>query len=51
VDGVLLVESGLTEGEQVVTSNQYRLEPGRLVKADASQDKSGQEKPDQEKTK
>jgi len=30
----LLVESGLTEGERVVTSNQYRLQPGMTVKVD-----------------
>jgi len=40
VDGKLLVEEGLTEGENVVTSNQYRLQPGMTVKTDAGEDKT-----------
>ena len=36
----LLVEGGLVEGERVVISNQYRLQPGTLVKTDADEDKT-----------
>jgi membrane fusion protein, multidrug efflux system len=35
----LLIESGLQEGEQVVTSNQYRLQPGIAVKKDMDEAK------------
>ncbi len=31
VDGAILVEGGLIEGEHVVISNQYRLQPGVMV--------------------
>jgi multidrug efflux system membrane fusion protein len=33
---ILLVESGLQEGERVVTSNQFRLQPGISVRTDAN---------------
>ncbi|HUI59211.1 MAG TPA: hypothetical protein VLX90_03255, partial [Steroidobacteraceae bacterium] len=29
---VMIVQDGIQEGERVVTSNQYRLQPGALVK-------------------
>ncbi|MGB9151799.1 MAG: efflux RND transporter periplasmic adaptor subunit [Alphaproteobacteria bacterium] len=35
----LLVESGLQEGERVVTSNQYRLQPGIAVKVESDEAK------------
>ena len=33
--GLVVVEKGITAGQQVVTSNQYRLQPGTLVRANA----------------
>ncbi len=39
-DGTMLVEGGLKEGERVVTSNQYRLQPGTLVTSAAESDKT-----------
>jgi len=30
---VVVVENGVSAGQQVVTSNQYRLQPGALVRA------------------
>lgn len=32
---IVVVESGLTAGQRVVTSNQYRLQPGALVRVNA----------------
>ncbi|WP_410210651.1 efflux RND transporter periplasmic adaptor subunit [Aquirhabdus sp.] len=46
---VMVVESGLAEGEQVVTNNQYRLQPGSSVKVkdkDAQKDKASHAKDD-----
>jgi len=34
-DGMVVVDKGLTAGERVVTSNQYRLQPGARVRAAA----------------
>jgi multidrug efflux system membrane fusion protein len=36
----MLVEDGLSEGERVVTSNQFRLQPGTLVKSDSEGEKT-----------
>jgi membrane fusion protein, multidrug efflux system len=36
VGGVVVVEQGLTAGQQVVTSNFYRLQPGTLIRANAA---------------
>lgn len=33
--GLVVVEKGITAGQQVVTSNQYRLQPGTLVRTNA----------------
>ncbi|MGO9802409.1 MAG: efflux RND transporter periplasmic adaptor subunit [Steroidobacteraceae bacterium] len=33
--GIVVVEKGVSAGQQVVTSNQYRLQPGTLVRAAA----------------
>lgn len=33
--GIVVVEKGVSAGQQVVTSNQYRLQPGTLVRANA----------------
>jgi hypothetical protein len=30
---IVVVEKGVSAGQQVVTSNQYRLQPGTLVRA------------------
>jgi multidrug efflux system membrane fusion protein len=35
-DGIVVVEKGLTAGDRVVTSNQYRLQPGAHVRAAAA---------------
>jgi multidrug efflux system membrane fusion protein len=35
---MMVVEDGLREGEQVVTSNQYRLQPGARVSWEAPKD-------------
>jgi multidrug efflux system membrane fusion protein len=35
VDGVVVIETGLKAGDQVVTSNHYRLQPGALIRANA----------------
>ncbi len=32
---IVVVDKGVTEGEQVVASNQYRLQPGTLIRANA----------------
>jgi multidrug efflux system membrane fusion protein len=34
--GVVVVEKGLQPGDQVVASNQYRLQPGSRIKANAT---------------
>jgi membrane fusion protein, multidrug efflux system len=40
IGGTLLVESGLQEGERVVTSNQFRLQPGISVQTDVNDAKA-----------
>ena len=37
-EGRVVVEKGLKAGDQVVTSNQYRVQPGSLIKANAPRD-------------
>jgi multidrug efflux system membrane fusion protein len=34
--GIVVIEKGLNEGDKVVTSNQYRLQPGSRVRANAA---------------
>jgi membrane fusion protein, multidrug efflux system len=36
VGGVVVIETGLKAGDQVVTSNHYRLQPGALIRANAA---------------
>jgi len=36
-DGMVVVTDGLTAGERVVTSNQYRLQPGARVRLQAAE--------------
>lgn len=40
----MMVDGGLKEGERVVTSNQYRLQPGTAVKIDSAKAESGDDK-------
>ena len=43
---IVVVEMGLTAGERVVASNQYRLQPGSLIRAsDARAARSGEARP------
>jgi multidrug efflux system membrane fusion protein len=37
-EGRVVVQKGLKAGDQVVTSNQYRVQPGSLIKANAPRD-------------
>jgi multidrug efflux system membrane fusion protein len=37
-EGLVVVQKGLKAGDRVVTSNQYRVQPGSLIKANAPRD-------------